>query len=439
MSATLIADISPTDLPSALHPAALVTAGHFEEVPPAGEWYAVTSTVLPATMGCASTPDTHTRTLPSPTLTPPRRLPVPIRPPPTTTELAAKDAGSVGAVVALVTSVSGGQLAVVNALGRLARCGADASEEVGEEEEDVPIFVHPLRFGFGSGPFGQYAAAALSNALLIPFVIAAVACCIVPHAVVRFAFDGPKKGERVSVPPIDDNDDILFAPLVAFTETEGTQEVTRSPAALSSSPSSLSPAARRARALGAVRDRLGWPSVLIFPISTLAEGTAASIVSSFRSPHWYQNFLGAVGCAFFVLFLIFVVHSVVWRIRRWGPVGLTSPTAGEESDAAASLRQPSVPHLFRSVCAALLRGLRHCSPHVLATPTHEWSPWPTPALTADASLHVVPPLTDAELATASFHAPPAAYQSAKMAGEDAVRYRRATARALSRYGHFVGE
>ena len=152
--------------------------------------------------------------------------------------------------VASVTSITGGQIGVANAMARMASCGrgegggrkkegppkngaknnATGDDGVGweddDEEEEVPILVHPLRFSVWDGQGneeGMYFAAPISNMLLIPSAVAIASRFIMPRLLL----------------------------CLGLHETEASALTT-----------------------------VGWPSVVAMPIITLAEGTGVSIVRS---------------------------------------------------------------------------------------------------------------------------------------------------------------
>ena len=108
----------------------------------------------------------------SSTLTIPRRLLRLIPPPDKIKDTAAalqQVSGGVVSVVAVAGGVTGaGQLGVANALTRLASC----TEDDGDDDETLPILVHPLQFSFystggGDGLRGAYAASVISNTIII--------------------------------------------------------------------------------------------------------------------------------------------------------------------------------------------------------------------------------------------------------------------------------
>ena len=154
-------------------------------------------------------------------------------PPPPTVVIGAAAQGAISAVgvvaaVSSVASVNGGQLGVANAVLRLAGCAEAEGDDSGLEEaaSDIPVLVHPLRFGIGGDGVGEveaaYAAAALSNAIFIP-------------AVIGLAAVGP----------------------VAFVLSR-VRRVPREEAVTT----------------------IGWPALLVLPFSTLGEGIGVSIVRS---------------------------------------------------------------------------------------------------------------------------------------------------------------
>ena len=186
---------------------------------------------------------------------------------------------SVVAVVALSGGAGvGGQLAVVLAMGRIAKCGSEDDEE--EEEEGLPLMMHPLRFSLGSGPGGQVAAAAISNTLLIPLAFSLAAFFVAPALMAAAGGgDGGRRHQRA-----------------------------------------------------AARARIGWPSVLLFPFGTLAEGSAAAITEALRSDTLHVIFFGAVGVTLLAAFC--GVYS--WAMARHLPRRrLVLQNSGSDSDSDA--------------------------------------------------------------------------------------------------------
>ena len=141
--------------------------------------------------------------------------------------------GGIVSVVAIAGGVSvvGGQLGVANALTRMASCVEETDDEV---DDALPLLVHPLQFSLfdtaaGDGLRGAYAASVISNTIIIPCAVAALALGPV-QLLLRLV-----KGGGLAVMP-------------------------------------------RAEAL----TEMGWPSLLVMPFATLGEGIGVGIVRSFR-------------------------------------------------------------------------------------------------------------------------------------------------------------
>ena len=160
----------------------------------------------------------------------------------------------------------GGQLGVANALARMGSCGGE--EEKDEEEEDaLPVLVHPLGFRIGPGEDGLYVGAAISNALIIPAVFAA----------------------------------LLRGPLYA----------------------SLRLRIAGGMSHGAALTAIGWPAALALPFTTLAEGTAAAVVRSARAGRSYSIAAAVVAAIATVLFSVNWLRILLRVIPR-GAVELTT-------------------------------------------------------------------------------------------------------------------
>eukprot|EP00744_Colponema_vietnamica_P007770 GILI01011138.1.p1 GENE.GILI01011138.1~~GILI01011138.1.p1 ORF type:complete len:980 (+),score=45.12 GILI01011138.1:106-2940(+) len=163
-------------------------------------------------------------------------------------------------VTSVVVSVSslaggvtaGGQLGVLNAITRLGSC---------VESDDgnlLPILVHPLRFSFGSGT-SDYSAAVISNCIIIPLAITFV----------------------------------VLGPL---------QMILRMVKGLKSRQAALS--------------EIGWPSLLVMPFGTLAEGIGVAVVMSGRKGKTLGiaiGLLGAVITAVFTGSWVWILFSVIPR------------------------------------------------------------------------------------------------------------------------------
>ena len=196
--------------------------------------------------------DDATRTL---TATITRRYFAPIAPTPVKDALHAVS-GAVGIATAVsgVLSATGGQLGVANAMVRLASCDDDD-----DDDDDVPVLVHPLRYSLGGkGSTGAYTAAAVSNTLIIPAVVALLA---------RF-------------------------PLCLFlVHVRGFSH-------------------RRALVT------IGYPAVVMTPFLTLAEGTGVSIVQSLRSGTPQGIAFGLMGLAATAVFVAAWVRVMVKLLPR---------------------------------------------------------------------------------------------------------------------------
>eukprot|EP00744_Colponema_vietnamica_P007299 GILI01010520.1.p1 GENE.GILI01010520.1~~GILI01010520.1.p1 ORF type:complete len:651 (+),score=73.58 GILI01010520.1:61-2013(+) len=206
-----------------------------------------------------------------------------IRPVPAVTGASHTVASVTGVIVSItaVASATGGQLGVANAIARMSNC--DESEE---NDDDLPILVHPLRFSLGAGHVGAHAAAAVSNTLLIPLAIGLVARW--PMLWALRAYKGIDHGQALTF--------------------------------------------------------IGWPSLLVMPFSSLAEGTGLSVVRSLMSGEPLGIFAGLAGLAALSAFvgmwvwvlLKIIPHQklklehverpvnakwVVTPMKRWAPTG----------------------------------------------------------------------------------------------------------------------
>ena len=171
-------------------------------------------------------------------------------------QLASPAIGAVASVSAVV-SVSGGQLGVANAMMRLASC--DEDDEAEEDNSDVPVLVHPLRFSFGGwGATGAYAAAAVGNTIIIPSAVALVA---------RFPLR-------------------LF--LVRVRGNSARQALVS----------------------------IGFPAVVMTPFLTLAEGTAVSVVRALRSGTPQGIAFGLMGFAATAVFVAAWLRVLILILPR---------------------------------------------------------------------------------------------------------------------------
>eukprot|EP00744_Colponema_vietnamica_P007526 GILI01010824.1.p1 GENE.GILI01010824.1~~GILI01010824.1.p1 ORF type:complete len:1228 (-),score=115.90 GILI01010824.1:112-3423(-) len=149
--------------------------------------------------------------------TPPPEKPIPVA------VAAAKKvttAAGVAVAVTAVASVTGGQLGVANAILRIANC-----QDANDDDEALPILMHPLQFSFGSDNYENYAAGAISNTLIVPLIVAAIA--LVPARLLIMNVKGVTSATAI--------------------------------------------------------EQIGWPSVLILPFSNLAEGIGVTVLTSFIS------------------------------------------------------------------------------------------------------------------------------------------------------------
>ena len=64
--------------------------------------------------------------------------------------------------------------AAINFVCSLASCDDEDLSGPAGGEEGLPVLVHPLRFGLGRTLLGHYAAAPVSNTVLIPCAVAAL-------------------------------------------------------------------------------------------------------------------------------------------------------------------------------------------------------------------------------------------------------------------------
>eukprot|EP00744_Colponema_vietnamica_P009830 GILI01013952.1.p1 GENE.GILI01013952.1~~GILI01013952.1.p1 ORF type:complete len:681 (+),score=128.93 GILI01013952.1:72-2045(+) len=158
----------------------------------------------------------------------------------------------------LVSATSSGQASVAMAIIRVARCvddtaasteDGDDSEDEGDGDSDVSLgdlgeplspFIHPLGFSVGAGDYKFYIGAILGNCLIIPFLAFLLLRFLLPHALQRWV-------------------------LPADTD------------------------------MPKVLNYIGYPSVLIVPFVTLAEGIAAAATELVRSGKAAEALVGILG------------------------------------------------------------------------------------------------------------------------------------------------
>lgn len=188
----------------------------------------------------------------------PNQTSAPLIPVPAIVEASIKVKEVTGGIVAVsaVASTTGGQLGVANAMLRLANCGEDMLAEA-DEEELLPILVHPLRFNFGRQSYQKYSAAALSNTILVPLIVTAIAL-------------GPVR--------------LLLMRVRTATSNEAMAQ-------------------------------MGWPSLLVLPFANLAEGIGVSVVASIRSGQPFGIGVGLIGASVVITF----VGAWLWVIIKIMP------------------------------------------------------------------------------------------------------------------------
>ena len=126
----------------------------------------------------------------------------------------------------------------------------------------------------------------------------------------------------------------------------------------------------------AARARLGWPSVLLFPFGTLAEGSAAAITEALRSDTVHVIFFGAAGATLLAAFC--GVYS--WAMARHLPrrrLVLQNSSGDSHSDAEGEEveKAPSEPKKKGNDEGRLRDELRRAvsSPKHWFAPGREWA------------------------------------------------------------------
>eukprot|EP00744_Colponema_vietnamica_P010816 GILI01015245.1.p1 GENE.GILI01015245.1~~GILI01015245.1.p1 ORF type:complete len:687 (-),score=47.95 GILI01015245.1:5-1882(-) len=216
-------------------------------------------------------------------------LPKPVKPVPPYDSAATTTGTVTGATVAVIAVLSsgggvGGQLGVANAMARIATCSDDGGEE------GLPTLVHPLQFDFGNAKSQSSVAAAavISNCIIVPLIV------------------------------------ILLAQGPAVWLQQRFKRVSNRQLALTI---------------------LGWPSLVLMPFITLAEGIGLTIIRSLRSMEEKQAsggggtampiMVGIVGSAIILCVLglwtwglLFVVPRRHVALEPAGADGLPTPHIG---------------------------------------------------------------------------------------------------------------
>eukprot|EP00744_Colponema_vietnamica_P001426 GILI01002368.1.p1 GENE.GILI01002368.1~~GILI01002368.1.p1 ORF type:complete len:602 (+),score=138.79 GILI01002368.1:20-1825(+) len=181
-------------------------------------------------------------------------------------ETAQQVAGIVAGSVGIISATSAGSLGVANAMGRLVSCNDD-------DDDDLPIMTHPLRFRFSDSVTGVVSAAVLSNCVIFPSVLVLGARFPVMHAVRHF-FSAP-----------------------------GTTE---------------------AEALAS----LGWPSLLVMPFVPLGEGIGVVVTRSLRYGEPLGILLGLVGVVVVGGVIGVWIHAMARVVPRSGLMHRRTVTLG---------------------------------------------------------------------------------------------------------------
>eukprot|EP00744_Colponema_vietnamica_P013092 GILI01018364.1.p1 GENE.GILI01018364.1~~GILI01018364.1.p1 ORF type:complete len:891 (-),score=47.06 GILI01018364.1:97-2460(-) len=166
-----------------------------------------------------------------------------------------KEVTSIVVTVTAVASVAGGQLGVANAIVRMADC-----EDPGDiDGGSLDILVHPLQFSFGDRAYQRYSAGAISDTLLVPLIVTAIAL-----GPVRLMLMHPR-----------------------------------------SIPSHVAMA------------QMGWPSLLVLPFANLAEGIGMTTMTSLLSGETFGIGMGIIALAVLIAFFA----SWLWILARVVPRG----------------------------------------------------------------------------------------------------------------------